>query len=688
MPFITPDGLEIRLDSEERDQLGQEFKTWVESVEDERRRLLHETWIRALENYEGKEPVKQFPWLGASNVVLPITPTHTDAIESRLYIAATAQDPILTVLPGGQGFVGNTEGFKATVEEYAKWWQNIAEWIASSEMPYKDLAEEIILTYVIYGDAFVYLPWETETVMDVRVDPDSPRGIIKEERVLWDKPMPKVLHPKDTYINWWEKDVQQAMRVGFRWDLDAPTIDLYEARGVYTSDVADELRGRLNQQVEDQKKNKAARGLAGFQGNYYQKWGNRYYSPDELERAMKEKAGIEEEASPNALKMVKVFARADLDHDGIPEEVVFDVERESGIVPYSRYANLEHKKRPMVQFYYNKRPGMIYNRGVPELLFNIQKILNSTMRDVMDNNKVQNTKMFLARKGSPIEKKAKAYPSRIFFVDNIEQDFKAVDLGTGKPVTSVQDIALIQQWGERLTGISDFNLGQERRSRTPVGTTMALLEEGNKRIDRTIEVMRGSFKELWSQILALYYQNGDGETLAKAAAVNATDVDRFLHLFDAISFDEFQEEITIRPKISSATLNKNTQLQKSLALFAQVDAYYERVTKMANAMGSAMQDPVMQQLFLLMTKGYHRSMKSVLDAFDVRDQEAMNPDMSKLVRGVTSVEVTGETQEGSSSPAQEAQGVVAGQGEQPGQLSQLGRPIAGGNRPVQSPPVE
>jgi hypothetical protein len=217
---------------------------------------------------------------------------------------------------------------------------------------------------------------------------------------------------------------------------------------------------------------------------------------------------------------------------------------------------------------------------------------------------------------------------------------------------------------------------------------MALLEEGNKRMDRTIAVMRGSFLDMWEQILALYYQNGDPEKLAKVAAIDEGDKDTFIAAFASVPFDDFQDYITLRPEISSNSLNRNTQLQKSLALFGQVDAYYQRITGLANAIGGSLQDPVMSQLFILMAKGFHRVMTQVLDAFEVKDQETLGPDMSELIQGVTSVPVTGETgNQGASSPAEEANAVVAGQGEQPGQLTQLGRPVAGGSRPTTGPPV-
>jgi len=91
MPFI-PEGLaEVRFTADEREKLGREYQAWIETVQADRQKLLNETWVKSLENYEGKEGQKSFPWPGASNVVVPMTRTYTNSLASRLHTAATAQ---------------------------------------------------------------------------------------------------------------------------------------------------------------------------------------------------------------------------------------------------------------------------------------------------------------------------------------------------------------------------------------------------------------------------------------------------------------------------------------------------------------------------------------------------------------------------------------------------------------------
>jgi hypothetical protein len=680
MAFQVDGGAEIRLDADERAKVGQEFKTWFDAIEESRRELMQETWIKALDNYEGKPPIKQFPWPGASNAFLPISGTHADAIGARLYNAAVAHDPIFLLLSNRAGFVQSDELLEVTFQQLARWWQNISKFIEREEIPFKDLMEDIVMTFVVYGDAFVYLPWEKQETMDAEFDADT-KKIVFEPRTLWDGARPKVIHPKDIYVRYDEKNVQEARQVGMGWNLDLATLKEYRAQKIYDEKVADQLEEMLSAKAERSKTKVDALAV----GNQLKEWSGGMYTEDSYEKEVKKRIGISDDSGPAALKM---------DGDGIPEELIYDVVKDEGLVPYARYANYSHRQRPLVQFSYGNRPGSIYNRGVPELLFNIQQIMNTTIRDHLDNNKVQNTKMFLARKGSAIEEDAKVYPSRIFFVDNIQTDFTPIDLGTGRPVTSINDIAVIEKWGQFITGISDFNLGKENRSRTPATTTLALLEEGNKRIDRTIEVMRRSMLEMWKQILLLYFQNGDKDTLAAQAVVGMSDtpdeidaeIDAFGIIWDSLSADDIMNGVNLTAEVSSNALNRQAQRQEALALFQQVDQFYQRVTQLAGAIGGSAADPVMQQLFLLMTKGFRRVMAMVLDTFDVKDQESLNPDIEKLIQQVSSVPAQQPGgpqagQSGASNPAQEA-AAVAGQ---PGQVTNAGtapnRPVAGSQRP-------
>jgi hypothetical protein len=701
-------GAEIRLSSEDREQLGSKFKDWFERVSEDRRSRMTEVWVKALDNYEGKAPVKQFPWPGASNAFIPVTGTHCDAIAARLYAAATAQSPIFLVRHNRAGSIKGTgvaesdgsssEGMNPdqsvrdipTWEEVASWWQNISTWVEKNEVIAKEFMEDVVLTYVVYGDAYVYLPWEVLMTMDVGLDLDTNK-LIKTERPLIDQPRAKVVHPKDVYVEWDDEDIQMASQVGIAWNLDSTTIDMREASGYYSKADADKLRQLLTGR-EDHKKKELEEAFATKDGRFVSVAGE-IFERDEYEKEIKKRMGVSDDAGMTELPMMTVFARVDLDRDGVPEEHIYEVVRTDGFVPYARYANYLHRERPLHHYYYSKRPGAAYNRGVAELLFNIQKVINQTIRDHLDNNKVQNTKMFLAKKGSPIEENAKVYPTRVFFVNDVEADFKSVDLGTGRPVTQINDIGILERWAQFITGITDFNLGQEKRSRTPASTTLALLEEGNKRIDRTIDIMRHRMQRMWRQVLMLYFQNGDPEILVDIA-LNEGSVEqrsKFMEAWEILQEDPqaFMSGLVFDAEVSSNALNKSVEQQRALAVFGQIDQFYQRMIQLSQAIGGALADPIMARLFLLMVKGYRRAMGTFLDAMEVKDQEVLNPDvLDKLLAQVTSVDVSGQTPPGTagaangSSPATVAQGNAAGVGPGPQPIEAEGRPGPGASRPA------
>lgn len=680
---INLDGeVDLKLKDEDKNKIGKDYLAWIERVEDSRRQLMMETWVQALDAYEGKEPIKQFPWPGASNAFLPMTGTHTDALSARLFNAATAHDPNFLLTSNNAGnlldeTMPDGSQFQVSYEEWSRWWQEISKHIEKEKLNLTNLWHEVTLMMTIYGDAFVYIPWEIEQTADVYYDLDSKKKVV-EPRTIWDGPRPKVLHPKDVYMEWTDFDIQQARRVGIGWNLDAAMINQREAAGYYEKEDAEFLRTLLGEKNGKEKK-ESNRG-------YFTEYGGGFYPKDVFEKEVQKRVGISDDSGPNALRMVTCFARVDIGGTGLPKEVIYEIPKEHGRCVRARYANYLHRKRPLVRFSYSRRLGSAYSKGVPELLKNLQKILNTTIRDHLDNNKVQNTKMFIARKGSPIEENMRAYPGRVIFTDNPTDDFIPIDLGTGRPTTQITDIGTIERWGQFITSITDVNLGKEAKSRTPATTTLSLLEEANKRVDRTIQNMRDSMLEIWKQVLMLYFQNGDMNAMANMAAIETEDVPKFVTAWGAASPQDVLEFLTFRAEVSSSALNRQAQRQEGLALFAQIDQYYQRLIQMASFVGGAQNmDPAFLDMLALMLKGYERSMSRVLDTFDVKNQKDFNPDsLIKLVSQVQTIDAnanaTAGASQGSSSPAQQAQGILANPSE-PAQPNEAeARPGAGGAR--------
>lgn len=677
MPEIVSNA-DIRLDDADLDELKAGFRLWIEQVEDARRDRMHDIWEKAAKNYDGKAPMMTLPWRGASNAVLNITQSHTDSIQARLFAAGATQDPTYLIRPAtGEPVVDASGAEIVDATKYALWWQEISKHIETYEVNHGKAIEEATWISALYGDAWIYVSWVEDKVMDVNVDAEG--NLVKTERILTEQPVLTVLHPERVYLAPWDDDPQEARTIAFDFPLDEHDLLIRERRKIYRKERAKKLRMLLGGEEDAG----AARGLRAAMAaeGHLKEWGRDTGAKSELRALLDEQGGVDPSTEPRSLTMLKVFQRVDLDGDGIPEEIQFEVEKGTGEVAMGRYANLLHRRRPLVHLYFNRRPGSPYNRGVPEMLFNAQKILNNLMRDLLNNNKVKNTKLFLSRQGSPIKKQSEIFPSRLLMVGDVEKDFKVVDLGSSGGVTGLQEIGLIQMWAERLTGVSDANLGLEKKSRTPVGTTQALIEEGSKRLDRVIDRQREAQRDMWAQVLSLYRQNADPRKLARWAGIEDGDMDLFLQAWTAVRPEDITNYIQIKPQVSSSVFNRAAQKQEVLTVMGQVQNYYMQLINLANLVGGAVQsgDPNFVELIKSMAKGGHRLMQKFLTLHDEKEQDELNPkELITLLEGVTSVPTgAGPTGEDGSNPAEAAKG-AAESGAEPGENGEAaGRPPAG-----------
>ena len=674
-------GASVSFKKEQREKLGKDFIAWVEQVEDDRRRLITKTYNTVQENLSNRAPVKSFPWVGASNVFAPLTGTYADALQARLFEAATAHDPTNLVLPRGSGEIAPGVDH----EKWADWWQRISRWIERDDMDVHALMEEVTLLMTHFGDAWTYLPWEEQWIADIEI---LKSGKTKANpRLLYSRCMPKVLHPKDVFIRWDATDHQHERLMGFQFDLDIHTLDEWEAAGVYEKDVAEELRTKLKAKEEDHKNQ-------SYRDGYFKEHGGRIYGPDEFEEKQKELAKINSESGGRTLKMLKMFARADMDGDGVPEEIVYEVEKESGLVAFARYPLYSHRERPLIHYWFKKRPGSMYNIGVGEMMINIQDIINTGLRDHFDNNKIQNSSVAFVRKNSGFKKGHRVYPGGTYFLNNPKDDVVITSLGNGARSTTMQEVGLLERWGQFIVGLSDFQLGQEPKSRTPASTMQASLQEANIRPTRIINVMRKQMRKMHHQILMLYFQNGDPDKLAQVAAVEPEDVELFKQTLLAVDGNAMAESLNIDPDVSSDALNRQARRQEAMALFAQLGGFYDRINLIRQELGLMLQtgqvDPIGRAILLAQVQGYMRSMKRVLDTFEERDQKQMVPeDLPQLMEGVFSAIQQQQQQAqgavGGSSPAEASQGLVTNEGPAAGPVAPEGRPIAGQPRAEPKP---
>jgi hypothetical protein len=662
---------QLKLNLAARQNLGKQFAAQVNNVKSGRDEFMRTIWERALIHYEGKAEVRNFPWENASNAIVPMIPTHTDAIKARLYNAATGQDPMNMIETWGGGEI--MPGIKGA--DYSRAMNKLSQWVEREEVPVEDLYEQATAVFATYGDVILFVDWVREVAGDYSYDAVAGEFKKEEDTVVRNLPVIRAIHPEDFFIDinakgFWA--IQEAPWCGYRFWLDHPTLLVWKELGLYDEETADELLGYFPDVDKDPESRQYFPGGGDGTNQMEQQLSKR---EDELLDLTSK--------SPAMLEMVHVFARVDFDNDKIPEETNFHIHLKSGNTPYVARNHWGHKRRPLVRMNYEPRTGKFNSIGVPEMLFNPAEIINQAMRDVLDNNKVQNTKCFLAKANGTIPLDLVVSPGSVIFVDDLASDFMPIDMGSGKMSTSIQDIQFLMQWGERRTGISDFNLGQERTSRTPATTTLALLEEANKRIDKVIRRMRRAQREIWYQVMSLYIQFGDPKNYRDV--LGDQDTELLSKIWNTLSIDQLLKRTQFRARISTQNLNKSVRRQESMALFGSAKEYYGSVLELVQLMVTA-QDPAVKELLSRMLKGGYELWQKHLDSYDIQDQENLNPDYEAIAEeaneGFPAIPETASQTGGQSDQVSAALSAVAGTAGQPGPINPPGRPEPGAARPT------
>jgi len=380
MPEIITD-TPLLLKETDYDYLSTSFKEWIEAVEDSRRERMKKIWEKAAKNYAGKAPLMELPWQGASNAVLNITQSHTDNIQARLYSAGANGEPTYMITAGtGDPILDESGAVIVSAQKFAIWWQNISEHVETNEVNHKEALEESTWLTALYGDSWIYVSWIKDEVMDVSVGADG--KLSRKPRTITDQPVLTVLHPERVYLAPWESDPQKAKTIAFDFDLDEHDLLIKKRRKVYLADRVKELQKILDgtSRENSDARTKLTRALEAE--GHFKEWGTDTEGKG-LRALLDEQSGVDPSIEARALKMLRVFQRVVLESnaDALPEEIQFDVEKTTGTVAVARYSNLLHRLRPLVHFYYSRRPGSPNNVGVPEMLFNAQKILDNLIWD-------------------------------------------------------------------------------------------------------------------------------------------------------------------------------------------------------------------------------------------------------------------------------------------------------------------
>lgn len=592
---------------------------------------------RWLDNYAGRplQPVRTTPFYKASNFVPQLIRMHTDILSARILGFIFGTKPLWrprTLVTGAS--ISNE-----TLLAIGEWMEGIC--MNGIEF-YEPIDTTIFLTCKT-GTQVLKSVWATDSVWAASSEGGRGPVEIREEGLEFD------VVPFDDFFPYpiTARTSKQTIANFHRLRFAKEEVEYRKSRKIW-DDRASELLLRLGGRQSEGNPRDADANLSGIA-----------LTVDVIRPFTAIEGWLKYELQPGRISsLVITFNPYSRTRDGILRLVYDWTPRAQG---------------PFTDFRFMPRENLYWGYSIPEILEQSQEEQAQIHNARRDANLISNVpgwkKKRLADVGNP---GTEWYPGKVFELDQMD-DLDILQFPANYNSLIEEENALLQL-SERYTGISQamqgFGTGAvgKKGIYSSMGT-MALLAEGNKRLDIYTKRMRRPFHLIGSQIFTSYRnfkseapeweQYGRiGELLKQAFALEEPQG------FRGFFFDIGASE---------ASANKEVDRQNLLLMANTMSAYYKEIMGLIPMVVQAPPGSPFSELGLQVLDGARDLANRILFSFDVYDRTKLVPDVRAILAGGAS----GRGQPQERAPAADQIGLPPAESDVSGpQLQDLSRSIA------------
>ena len=359
------------------------------------------------------------------------------------------------------------------------------------------------------------------------------------------------------------------------------------------------------------------------------------HEQDERDDTILEQQRSEDRYQPwqdQKIRLYEVWCRYDVDGDDIEEDVVVIWHQGANSILRATFNPMMHGKRPYHRAQYLPAGGF-YGMGMAELDDWAQLTASRLMNSMVDSAFLSNTIMISAPLGANLNADEAFYPGKIWATAPGER-IDAINMGqpNGAINTAINSFL---QWSELRTSVSDLRQGDisSLPSRTPASTTQNILAEGNKRFDMILANLR---VEALNPIGVMIIQNliqitkDDPRWVAEAIQVLGEKDGALIAEILQGKIGEVENMFGINVTATSSQVNKEVQKQNFVFLAQQMAQMYPQLMQYAQGL----QDPallagVMQAAYT----GTAEMQKRLLEAYDIQNIDTFIPPAPQQAQG-------------------------------------------------------
>jgi hypothetical protein len=574
-------------------------------------------WAEEEEAYRAKSgPKVDKPFIGCSNVTVPAVAMAVDPIHARLDTGIFKQDPVFKLKMLKKSFIKYGDALNQWVDFYQK-----------NRLKLRRVASPRMLEATKLGTCAFKTVYDRQAAQICTYDENW--NVVKKTEVRFSGPRVFGVGIGNLLFPPLYQDLQDCPIVAERIPTTFWKLKVAEASGKLTN--VDKVK---NQETVIRTQLEQARADAT--------------QHDTVRRYIDE------------IEIFEVWCDYDINGDDLPEHLVATYHKDTRTLLQLRYNWYFHQRKPYTVIPYSLTNDSLYGFGLCEMIRPLQDMLTSWERMASDNAYLANIRMFIVKKDSGIEEIPRLYAGRCFFVDDPQKDFIPFAANDIYPstLTERQNIfGLI----EKRTGVSDYLTGRESPiigSRATATSTLALIQEGTKRVEQVLENFRHGFAEIIENCMYIWIQYGlDGlDDLVFGDDEIGSLVAEF---FATVSAENVNGAIAIDLSATDAAGNRQAMQTMQLQIIQIMMQYLEKVLEAgAGAMQAMQTQPELALMINDVMKAARKMFKDLLTKYDVRDPDSYLPDLEKYLN-------VGQPGGNGAGNAPGAQGGVPGNGGQP-----------------------
>ena len=570
----------------------------------------YERW-RKIYQAEPASLRRNFPWPGASNIVIPLCQIHVDTMTSKHMGLIMNTFPLTKV-------IGFPQQLQDSYEKYLNY-KAVYQW------QYQRLAREMIRGGRISGTSVVKTSWFKEVEPDVSMGED---GIVKHEELTNESPRSRVVPFDDIFVYPIRATRDEDVQIWFH-------------RIRYTREQAMAMTSDEGNGIWDYPWEPGAVNLDGDRTVQVVGLKTALKQPMDLKR---DKAATAAGIEPTMLYEVEVV-EATLSYPVVPGDktrykivVVFQPELvgdKSGLLDIYHYPTPRN-----IPIYASYRPNesedLFYGVSDAQRLAMLQEESSQIHNQRSDNRTIANAPMFKQKRGADgLSGQTQFYPGRIVTVDSMD-DFET--LGFGQMLDPMMnDEAQVMQLADLVMGAGSLAQGSTEGMMGKRGVyssqgTMAVISESNDRAGDGVRCVREALSK----------------TLKTAAILQAT----FQPEDPCIDYFPPKEQENIRAalkyaneslgrlhmmpfEVMSSTAQKNKEIERAsiVQMASTLNQYYGQIQPLFHMLlDPNAKNPVLRQMVIEIIKGQTAIARRVLSAWDEQDPNGDLPDIESLIR--------------------------------------------------------